>query len=340
MEGGSGWGAARESTAVARVGRRPAIPMAVGVRPSPRAEAEHGHHLGRVHKQRLLARLGKVDEPQRVAHVDQDVAAVEVAMLLDQAHEGLARVFVTPHSRVAVVDQAMLEYLCSLVLAVDLCEPAGSRVEHRVDATVQQQRRLVTLCQIRALCTFRHAEGEDERSDDAPQGTFDEPVRLCCGSLRALVGLESKSAQRPTCSPQLLHHSHNVEISSVPSIPANSGITQHAPAMSSTTQPKSFSVLAPASIGSPDVSTRYGPRCTCAALAPTNFVNLVVLATSSSMDFASSSLVTVGSSQLPSRSYESVLSTSEPEKPPCSLVATMREQPVKARSSSLTCGTV
>eukprot|EP00964_Phaeocystis_antarctica_P084490 scaffold53217_cov71-Phaeocystis_antarctica.AAC.6 len=32
--------------------------------------------------------------------------------LLDQAHEGLARVFVAPHSRVAVVDQAVLEFLC------------------------------------------------------------------------------------------------------------------------------------------------------------------------------------------------------------------------------------
>eukprot|EP00964_Phaeocystis_antarctica_P118563 scaffold82349_cov62-Phaeocystis_antarctica.AAC.1 len=56
------------------------------------------------------------------------------------------------------------------------------------------------------------------------------------------------------------------------------------------------------------------------------------------MDFASSSLVTVGSSRLPSRPYESVLRTSDPEKPPCSLVTTTREQLVKARSSSFTCG--
>eukprot|EP00964_Phaeocystis_antarctica_P039988 scaffold22842_cov65-Phaeocystis_antarctica.AAC.7 len=43
---------------------------------------DHGHHFGRVHKQSLLSGLGKVDEPQRVAHVDQDVAAVEVAVLV------------------------------------------------------------------------------------------------------------------------------------------------------------------------------------------------------------------------------------------------------------------
>eukprot|EP00964_Phaeocystis_antarctica_P076990 scaffold47693_cov67-Phaeocystis_antarctica.AAC.4 len=96
---------------------------------------DHGHHLGRVHKQGLLARLGKVDEPQRVAHVDQDVSAVKVAVLvhaeglvicqpgqiagldqtlelLDQDYECLARVFVAPHSRVAVVDKAVLELLC------------------------------------------------------------------------------------------------------------------------------------------------------------------------------------------------------------------------------------
>eukprot|EP00964_Phaeocystis_antarctica_P064101 scaffold38528_cov66-Phaeocystis_antarctica.AAC.1 len=108
--------------------------------------------------------------------------------------------------------------------------------------------------------------------------------------------------------------------------------------MSSTTQPKSFPVASLASIGLPDVSTRNGPRCTCAALAPTSFVNWAVFATSSSMDSASSSLVTVGSSRLPSRPYESVLRTSEPEKPPCSLVTTTREQPSKACSSSLNCG--
>eukprot|EP00964_Phaeocystis_antarctica_P104362 scaffold69491_cov72-Phaeocystis_antarctica.AAC.2 len=48
---------------------------------------DHGHHLRCVHEQSLLARLGKVDEPQRVAHVDQDIAAVEVAVLVSA--EGL-----------------------------------------------------------------------------------------------------------------------------------------------------------------------------------------------------------------------------------------------------------
>eukprot|EP00964_Phaeocystis_antarctica_P038516 scaffold22030_cov66-Phaeocystis_antarctica.AAC.7 len=112
---------------------------------------------------------------------------------------------------------------------------------------------------------------------------------------------------------------------------------KHAPAISSTTQPKAFPVAAFASIGLPGASTRNGPRCTCAALAPTSFVNWAVFLTSSSIDSASSSLVTVGSSRLPSRPYESVLRTSEPEKPPCSLVTTTREQPAKARSSNLTC---
>eukprot|EP00964_Phaeocystis_antarctica_P038515 scaffold22030_cov66-Phaeocystis_antarctica.AAC.6 len=133
---------------------------------------DHGYHLGRVHKQRLLTRLGKVDEPQRVAHVDQDIAAVEVAVLvhaeglvvgqpgrvcglqqtlklLKQAHEGLARVFVAPHSRVAVVDQAVLELLClkAVYLRVPvLCEPAGLRLQHLADAAIQQRRRIVTLC--------------------------------------------------------------------------------------------------------------------------------------------------------------------------------------------------
>eukprot|EP00964_Phaeocystis_antarctica_P009111 scaffold4936_cov73-Phaeocystis_antarctica.AAC.6 len=107
--------------------------------------------------------------------------------------------------------------------------------------------------------------------------------------------------------------------------------------MSSTTQPRS-SVIMSSFIGSPHLSTRYGPRCTCAALALMSLVNSVVFATSSSMDFASSSLVTVGSSLLPSRPYESVFRTSEPEKLPCSLVTTTREQPAKAFSSNLTCG--
>ena len=66
-------------------------------------------------------------------------------------------------------------------------------------------------------------------------------------------------------------------------------------------------------------------------------MNVAVFATSSSMDFASSNFVTVGSSQLPFRPYGSVFRTREPEKPPCSLVTTTREQPVKARSSSLIC---
>ena len=67
-------------------------------------------------------------------------------------------------------------------------------------------------------------------------------------------------------------------------------------------------------------------------------MNVAVFATSSSMDFASSNFVTVGSSQLPFRPYESVFRTSEPEKPPCSLVTTMYEQPLNMLSSSRTCG--
>eukprot|EP00964_Phaeocystis_antarctica_P074217 scaffold45582_cov70-Phaeocystis_antarctica.AAC.1 len=182
-------------------------------------EQDHGHHLGRIHKQSLLACLGKVDEPQRVTHINQDVAAVEVAVLmhaqglvvrqprvvsglqqtlklLKQAHEGLARVFVAPHSRVAVVDQAVLEFLCVAA--------------HLADAAVQHRGRRVPLCQIRVLCTVRHAKGEDERSDDATQGTFDEPFRLCCESIGAPAGLERKRAQWTTRPPQLLHHSHHV----------------------------------------------------------------------------------------------------------------------------------
>eukprot|EP00964_Phaeocystis_antarctica_P009115 scaffold4936_cov73-Phaeocystis_antarctica.AAC.10 len=217
-----------------------------------------------------------------------------------------------------------------------VCEPTRIRLEHLADAAVH------------AVCTIWCAEGEDQRSYDSSQGTFDEPFRLCCESIGAFAGLERKRTERPTRSPQLLHHSHDVCVDlktglrcKLPDYVLLEGGDQlgiellielgHHPARTGHVEHDAAKVLT-------DASTRNGPRCTCAALAPTSFVNWAVFATSSSIDAASSSLVTVGSSRLPSRPYESVLRTSEPEKPPCSLVTTTREQPVKACWSNLTCG--
>eukprot|EP00964_Phaeocystis_antarctica_P001796 scaffold934_cov69-Phaeocystis_antarctica.AAC.4 len=58
-----------------------------------------------VHEEGLV-----ICQPGRICGLEQ---ALE---LLEQAYEGLARVFVAPHSRVAVVDQAVLEFLCVAAL--------------------------------------------------------------------------------------------------------------------------------------------------------------------------------------------------------------------------------
>ena len=44
----------------------------------------YGEHLGRIDKRVAKAGLSKVNEPQRAAHVDEDVARIQIAVLLGE----------------------------------------------------------------------------------------------------------------------------------------------------------------------------------------------------------------------------------------------------------------